>query len=117
MSYQEKLHDPTSKQISTMEGSDADAAATATTTLPVDPILDLDDSTVQGQIASAVMDLKGNMVRGKMQDAPLLFEMLVEAGALSLTSFRRLTVCFPETRYVVSRDPTHVYIVQTSTSG
>jgi hypothetical protein len=79
------------------------------------PSLDLEASPVQGQLASAVLDLRGNIVRGQLApaDTSTLFQMLVEAGSLSLEGFRRLTVTFPSVRYVVSRDETHVYIVQT----
>ena len=90
-----------------MEGSDETAAAA--------PVLDLEASPLQGQTASAVLDLQGNVVRGgdALPDAVLLFEMLSEVGTLSLTSFRRMTVSFPTRRYIVSRDETHVYVVQT----
>ena len=81
------------------------------------PALDLEASPVQGQMASAVLDLQGNLVGGALPDAPILFQMLVEAGSLlhlqQQNSFRRLTVAFPAVRYVVSRDENHIYIVQT----
>lgn len=82
------------------------------------PALDLEASPLQGQMASAVLDLEGNLVVGggsELPDAALLFEMLSEVGTLpSLTSFQRMTVSFPNTvRYIVSRDERHVYIVQT----
>ena len=79
------------------------------------PSLDLDASPVQGQLASAVLDLRGNILRGQLapSDANLLFQMLVEAGNLQLERFRRLTVTFSSVRYIVSRDETHVFIVQT----
>jgi hypothetical protein len=79
------------------------------------PLLDLDASPVQGQLASAVLDLKGQVVRGQLdpQDASTLFQMLVEAASLKESSFRRLTVTFPNTKYIVARDESHVYIVQT----
>ena len=81
------------------------------------PAVDLDASPVQGQLASAVLDLNGNLVRGQLpsQDVDALFQMLVEAGALRNMEggFRRLTVTFSTIRYVVARDETHVYIVQT----
>jgi len=87
-----------------------EAAAAAASTA-----LDLEASPVQGQLASAVLDLQGNLVRGSLPTAPILFEMLAEAGSLLTTksSFRRLTVSFSDTRYVVSRDEHHVYMVQT----
>ena len=79
------------------------------------PAVDLEASPVQGQLASAVLDLQGNIVRGQLapRDASTLFQMLVEAGSLQLDGFRRLTVTFPSVRYVVARDEAHVYIVQT----
>ncbi|CAB9496470.1 expressed unknown protein [Seminavis robusta] len=84
------------------------------------PAVDLEASPVQGQLASAVLDLQGNMVRGQLSppDADTLFRMLVEAGSLETTmegagGFRRLTVTFSSIRYVVARDEEHVYIVQT----
>ena len=79
------------------------------------PALDLEASPVQGQLASAVLDLQGNIIRGQLapQDTNTLFQMLVEAGGLPLEGFRRLTVTFPSVRYVVARDDAHVYIVQT----
>jgi hypothetical protein len=71
---------------------------------------------VQGQTASAVLDLKGNLVKGQQlasSDASLLFQIFVEAGSLNLEKFRRLSVTFSSVRFVVSRDETHIYIVQT----
>ena len=82
------------------------------------PAVDLESSPVQGQLASAVLDLEGNMIGGQLpaHDASTLFSMLSEAGSfLDLDGFRRLTVTFPSVRYVVARDETHVYIVQTKT--
>jgi len=77
-------------------------------------MVDLEATPVQGQLASTVLDLQGNIVRGQMepQDASTLFQMLVEAGNLQLNKFRRLTVTYPTVRYVVTRDELHVYIVQ-----
>ena len=85
---------------------------------PLPPQLDLDSSPIQGQQACAVMDLKGQLVRGQMnaEDASILFRMLVEVGSLGEPSFRRLTVSFPGTRYIVARDETHVYVAQTRAS-
>jgi hypothetical protein len=80
------------------------------------PAVDLEASPVQGQLASAVLDLQGNLIRGQLpaQDADTLFQMLVEAGALRNMEggFRRLTVTCSTIRYVVARDEAHVYIVQ-----
>jgi hypothetical protein len=79
------------------------------------PPFDLEASPVQGQLASAVLDLNGNLVRGQLSphDASLLFQMLAEVGSLGVENFRRLTVTFSSARYVVSRDENHVYMVQT----
>ena len=86
-----------------------------------EPAIDLEASPVQGQTASAVLDLEGNIVRGGEEqlpdDAPILFQMLVEVGSLHLKTFRRLTVSLHDRRYVVSRDERHVYIVQTKVAG
>ena len=81
----------------------------------VPPAVDLEASPVQGQLASAVLDLQGNIVRGQLppDEASTLYHMLVETANLELTGFRRLTVTFPSIRYVVARDEAHIYIVQT----
>jgi len=85
---------------------------------PTPPVLDLEASPLHGQMASAVLDLQGNLVRGgALPDAAMLFEMLSEVGTLPLSSFRRMTVSFPSMRYIVSRDESHVYIVQTKAAG
>jgi hypothetical protein len=88
------------------------------TSEPLPPQLDLDANPIQGQQACAVMDLKGQLIRGSMnqEDASILFQMLVEVGSLGEPSFRRLTVSFAHTRYIVARDETHVYIAQTRSS-
>lgn len=83
------------------------------------PALDLEENPVPGQIASAILDLEGNLVKGTLsaREASLLFQMLVEAGSLQLSDFKRLTVTVsPTIRYVVSRDETHVFVVQTRSS-
>jgi len=97
------------------------------------PVLDLEASPVPGQVASAVLDLssRGEVVRGSLpnpNDARTLYQMLVEVGNLTNLDgggggFKRMTVTLPgssssqsSTRYVVSLDETHVYIVQTRAS-
>jgi len=78
--------------------------------------MDLEATPVQGQLASAVLDLNGNLVRGQLSphDASLLFQMLVETANLKeIEGFRRMTVTFSSIRYIVARDDSHVYIVQT----
>jgi len=80
------------------------------------PALDLESSPVQGQLASAVLDLQGHIVRGQLSphDASILFQMLVETGNLQgMDGFRRITVTYSSVRYVVARDDSHVYVVQT----
>jgi hypothetical protein len=81
----------------------------------MEAMLDLEASPVPGQTAFAVLDLFGSMKSGQMvsEDASILFQILVEAGSLNLKKFRRVAVSFPSTRYVVSRDENHIYIVQT----
>ncbi|GKY94242.1 hypothetical protein MPSEU_000390000 [Mayamaea pseudoterrestris] len=84
----------------------------------VGPSLDLDSSPIQGQLASAVLNLKGELVRGNLsseQDARLLYQMLAETAALD-KPIRRLTVTLSSVKYIVARDETHVYIVQTRAS-
>ena len=78
------------------------------------PSLDLDLSPIQGQLASAVVNLNGDVIRGNLppDDARLLFQMLTETSALD-KPVRRLTVTYPSVKYIVARDETHVYIVQT----
>lgn len=84
-------------------------------TLP--PKLDLEATPVQGQLACSVLDLDGNIVGGQMNqhDSSLLFQMLVESTNLEeRVRFRRVTVTFTNTRYVVSMDESHIYIIHTS---
>lgn len=87
----------------------------ATTT--ASPALDLESSPVQGQLASAVLDLQGNLVRGQLSphDASILFQMLQETSNLQdlQQGFKRITVTYSAVRYIVARDESHVYIVQT----
>ena len=81
------------------------------------PALDLEASPVPGQLASVVLALdNGEIVRGALPnaaDAIFLYQIFVEAGNLDLLDFKRMTVTLSPIRYVVSRDDTHVYIVQT----
>ena len=78
------------------------------------PLIDLDVSPVQGQINSAVLDLKGHMVRGQLkpEETSILYRMLLEVGSLNEPSFQRMTVTSLGVRYIVARDETHIYIVQ-----
>ena len=79
------------------------------------------------QLARPADDIRvGDLVRGGLTvpvDASILFQMLSEVGSLPQqqqihSSFRRLTVSFPSRnfRYILSRDETHVYIVQVKKS-
>jgi hypothetical protein len=77
---------------------------------------DLDASPIPGQQGWAVLDLKGQIVRSngfQEQDAGILFQMLQESTSLCQDGLRRLMVNFSETRYLVTRDESHVYLVQT----
>lgn len=82
------------------------------------PALDLEASQLTGQLASAVLDLQGKVVRSSrlsQHDASILYQMLVEAASLpemSRGDFYRMTVTFPSIRYVVARDENNIYIVQ-----
>lgn len=81
------------------------------------PALDLENSPVPGQLGTAVLDLQGNLVHGGREavsekDAGILFEMFSQSSKVS-SDVQRLCVSFSGHRYVVTRDETHVYIVQT----
>lgn len=80
------------------------------------PAFDLETSPVPGQIASAVLDLQGSVVRSgnllPAHDVQILFEMFSQSAQIS-SDMERLSVSLSGYRYVVTRDDTHVYIVQT----
>jgi hypothetical protein len=90
-------------------------------------ILDLEASPIPGQTGWAVMDLQGTVIRCQSfqdQDCKLLFQMLQESATIvakaeksgdndSDDGLRRLTVTFAESRFVVTRDESHVYLVRT----
>mmetsp|Transcript_124048 Transcript_124048/g.185397 ORF Transcript_124048/g.185397 Transcript_124048/m.185397 type:complete len:100 (+) Transcript_124048:233-532(+) len=91
-------------------------------------ILDLEASPIPGQTGWAVLDLQGTVVRCQSlqdQDCKLLFQMLQESATILTASpannkeaedidgLRRLTVTFAQSRFVVTRDESHVYLVQT----
>jgi len=81
-------------------------------------LLDLDASPISGQTGWAVLDLQGQVLKCNSfldQDARLLFQMLQEtAKQQQQQEWFRLTVTFPgATRFLVTRDDTHVYMVQT----
>ena len=66
----------------------------------------------------AILDVRGNMIRGQgitEQDAEIIFQMLLEVANLrDVQEFRRMTIAFSNTRYVVARDDNYVYIVHTN---
>ena len=84
-------------------------------------MLDLDVSPIQGQTAFAVLDLQGRVVKTSgdfpEQDVRLLFQMLLESTNLVVETqdggFRRLTVSLASSRYLVSLDESHIYLVHT----
>ena len=81
------------------------------------PAIDLETSPVPGQLATAALDLEGTLVRGQKlpeEAAGILFEMFSQSSKIS-SEVQRLCVSFSGYRYVVTRDETHVYIVQTRT--
>ena len=94
-------------------------------TLPI--LLDLDASPVQGQMGWAVMDLQGRVLRNvglSQQDTSLLFQILQESTPLvnnnsnnknndKKDGLQKLTISFSETKFLITRDETHVYLVQT----
>jgi hypothetical protein len=79
-------------------------------------LLDLDASPISGQTGWAVLDFQGQVLKSNSfldQDARLLFQMLQETAKQQEEWFR-LTVTFPgAARFLVTRDDTHVYMVQT----
>jgi hypothetical protein len=79
------------------------------------PLLDTSSlGTIPGFVCGAILDLNGQMLKGDLppKDSAILFHMLVETGSLSLDQFRRITVTALRTRYVISRDDTHIYIIK-----
>lgn len=84
---------------------------------PPTPALNLENSPVPGQLATAVLDLQGTYVQGSShelaeRDAAILFEMFSQSSKID-SGVQRLCVSFTGHRYVVTRDASHVYIVQT----
>jgi hypothetical protein len=83
------------------------------------PMVDFADlESIQGQIGSAVLDLRGKLVRvgGQMtaENASILFDMLVEVGMLKEQGdFERMVVSLEGCDYSVVRDSSHVYVVKT----
>ncbi|KAL3939967.1 MAG: hypothetical protein SGBAC_005393 [Bacillariaceae sp.] len=105
------------------------ATAAASGTATPGKYLDLDQTPIQGQTGWALLDLNGNVLvlSGGLSDANLsiLYQMLLEttnicsnvggAGASAGgDDFRKLTVSFSSSQYLVSRDENHIYVVETS---
>jgi hypothetical protein len=100
-------------------------------TIMSNAILDLEASPIPGQTGWAVLDLQGAVVRCQSlqdQDCKLLFQMLQESATVlsnknddddtnnnNEDGLRRLTVTFAESRFVVTRDESHVYLVLVQT--
>ena len=98
-------------------------------------LLNLEASPVPNQIASAVLDLRGDLVVKTSTEqfdidttaTKLLYQVFLEVGSLNLPSFRRITISSsslpmnenagvgntdtPDIRYILTRDETHIYIV------
>lgn len=108
---------------------------------PPPPMLDLDASPIAGQTGWAVLDLQGNVLKSNSlsavdTDAPILFQMLQQSATIHKNTVEgdavagggggeekqnktsapltRMTVTFPGVaRFLVTRDETHIYLVQT----
>ena len=104
-------------------------------------LLNLEVSPIQDQIASAVLDLQGNVLTLTTSTNPnqtidstatnLLYQIFLEVGSLHLPSFRRITISSASLsgsssanivnnnsntdsnniRYILTRDDAHIYIV------
>ena len=99
-------------------------------------LLNLEASPIQNQVASATLDLQGNVVATTSSNdqtidstaTKLLYQIFLEVGTLHLTSFRRITVSASSflknndanrttttgnrtIRYILTRDDAHIYIV------
>jgi len=91
-------------------------------------MLDLDVSPIAGQTGWAVLDLQGSIVKQssssfQQNDLSILFQMftlLPQEGDKQYGNeeigggWERMTVhCSGSTRFIVTRDETHIYMVQT----
>ena len=100
-------------------------------------LLNLETSPIHDQVASATLDLQGNIVATTMSNnndpsidstaAQLLYQIFLEVGSLHLTSFRRITISSSSLplnhrpagtgndtnsiRYILTRDDAHIYII------
>src|SRR6056300_1043650 len=104
-------------------------AATATAT--PGKYLNLDETPVQGQTGWALLDFSGNVLvlsggngggNGDDDDddggsrmkanVSILYQMLLETTQIlePEEDFRKLTVSFPSSQYLVSRDEHHIYV-------
>ena len=92
-------------------------ATTTTTTAVPGKYLNLDETPVQGQTGWALLDLNGNILvkSGGISEAnvDILYQMLLETTGL-VQDFRKLTVAFTSSQYLVSRDEDYVYVVETT---
>ena len=89
------------------------------------PLFDPEATPIPGQQAWAILDLHGTMIKSSVdpasgdlppviQDAKTLYGMLVESTPLvSDGGLKRMTINFSSIRYVVARDDSHIYLVQT----
>jgi hypothetical protein len=99
--------------------------------------LNLETSPINDQIASAVLDLHGNLIAQSKtvnttaaatettvgmidaRTANILYQIFLEAGLLQISSFRRMTISSSKiapslsesVRYIISRDDTHIYVI------
>eukprot|EP00934_Nitzschia_sp_Nitz4_P002799 Nitzschia sp. Nitz4//scaffold4_size323378//59131//59379//NITZ4_000628-RA/size323378-processed-gene-0.264-mRNA-1//1//CDS//3329553303//2789//frame0 len=79
-------------------------------------MIDLEASPIAGQTGWAVLDLQGELVKSSEfleQDRTLLLQLLQQGASVATEDFQRLTITFSSSRFVVTRDKTHIYMVQT----
>lgn len=80
--------------------------------------LDLDQTPIQGQTGWALLDLHGNVLvlsDGMTEsNVSILYQMLLETSSLHESDFRKLTVSFSTSQYLVSRDEQYIYLVEKS---
>jgi hypothetical protein len=90
-------------------------------------VLDLDASPIAGQTGWAILDLQGSILKQSSSsfqpnDVAILFQMftLLPHDTTSTTNtdddeaWERMTVtCSGSSRFIVTRDEAHVYMVQT----
>jgi hypothetical protein len=92
---------------------------------PVPLQLDLDTSPIPGQQSYVVLDLFGNLVKSSckgsetlQKDYSVLYQMLQETAAFSQQQVvKRISIVFDSLQYIIARDETHIYVVQTTIKG